>query len=65
MKTCRDRFNREQEMLPKNLRKSADKIIESYNKSNAKISSTGGYNMDQLNDQAFNTFNQEALVRYI
>ena len=62
MKTCRQRFEMEQQNLPRNMRKSADRIIEQYNKNNAMLQSTGNYNMDELNNQAFETYNKEALV---
>lgn len=62
MKSCREKFNREQEQLPKNMRRDADKIINSYNQNNSRISAKGGYNLDAMNQQAFDTYNQEALV---
>ena len=62
MKTCRQRFEMQQQNLPRNMRKSADRIIEQYNKNNAMLQSTGNYNMDELNNQAFETYNKEALV---
>lgn len=62
MKTCRQKFELEQQNLPRNMRRSADKIIEQYNKNNAMLQSSGNYNMDDLNNQAFDTYNREALV---
>lgn len=61
MKSCRVKFEREQQDLPKNLRRSADKIIASYNQ-NAMVRGSGGYNFDDLNNQAFDTYKKEALV---
>ena len=66
MKTCRQKFELQQQDLPKNLRKSADKIIAAYEQNQAMMSMSvgggGNYNLDALNDQAFNTYNKEALV---
>lgn len=62
MKTCRQKFELEQENLPRNMRRSADKIIDSYNKNNAMLQSTGNYSMDRMNNDAFDVFNKEALV---
>ena len=66
MKTCRQKFELQQQDLPKNLRKSADKIIAAYEKNQAMMNmqtgGSGAYNFDALNDQAFNTYNKEALV---
>jgi hypothetical protein len=63
MKTCRQKFEIEQMNLPKNMRRSADKIIEQYEKNNMAIrSSDGSYNLDQMNNDAFEIFNKEALV---
>ena len=63
LKSCKEKFNREQEQLPKNMRKDADKILNSYNQNSAKLQSSGNYNMDQMNNDAFETYKQEALVR--
>jgi len=63
MKTCRQRFEYEQAQLPKKLRRSADKIIAQYEMNNAMLSGGGGtYNLDAMNDQAFDNYNQNALV---
>ena len=66
MKTCRQKFELQQQDLPKNLRKSADKIIAAYEQNqammNMNISGGGSYNFDELNNQAFDTYNKEALV---
>lgn len=67
MKSCKEKFEREQQNLPKNQRRSADDIIEKYRKIEAqsKIQCSGGggnYNIDKLNNDAFDVFNQEALV---
>lgn len=65
MKSCRQKFELQQRDLPKNMRKSADKIIAAYQANNARMAQScggGGYNFDQLNDQAFDAYNKEALV---
>ena len=62
MKTCRQKFEIEQQNLPKNLRRNADKIIEQYNKNNAMLQASGNYDMDAINNQAFDTYNTQALV---
>ena len=63
MKSCREKFIREQEQLPKNMRRDPDKIIASYQQNSAKLSSSGSYNVDQMNSDAFNAYNEQALVR--
>ena len=66
IKSCRQKFELQQQDLPKNMRKSADKIIAAYEQNqammNAMTSGSGNYNLDALNDQAFDTYNKEALV---
>jgi hypothetical protein len=66
MKSCRQKFELQQQDLPKNMRRSADKIIAAYEQNqammNAFTSGSGGYNIDAMNDQAFDTYNREALV---
>ena len=66
MKTCRQKFELQQRDLPKNLRKSADKIIAAYEQNqammNMQVGGSGSFNFDALNDQAFDTYNKEALV---
>ena len=66
MKSCRQKFELQQQDLPKNMRRSADKIIAAYEQNqammNAFASGSGGYNIDAMNDQAFDTYNREALV---
>ena len=66
MKSCRQKFELQQQDLPKNLRKSADKIIAAYEKNqammNMRMGGSGTYNFDELNNQAFDTYNKEALV---
>ena len=66
MKTCRQKFELQQRDLPKNLRKSADKIIAAYEQNqammNMQLGGSGSFNFDALNDQAFDTYNKEALV---
>lgn len=63
MKTCRQKFEREQQDLPKNMRRSADKIIASYHANNEALKAGGTYSLEAMNNQAFDTFNREALVR--
>ena len=66
MKTCRQKFELQQRDLPKNLRKSADKIIAAYEQNqammNMQLGGSASFNFDALNDQAFDTYNKEALV---
>ena len=66
IKTCRQKFELQQRDLPKNLRKSADKIIAAYEQNqammNMQVGGSGTFNFDALNDQAFDTYNKEALV---
>ena len=66
MKSCRQKFELQQQDLPKNMRRSADKIIAAYEQNqemmNAFISCNSGHNIDAMNDQAFDTYNREALV---
>ncbi len=62
MKTCRQKFALEQQNLPKNMRRSADKIIEQYEANNQALSAGGNYDMDAINNQAFDTYNTQALV---
>jgi hypothetical protein len=61
MKSCKKKFEIQQQDLPKNMRRSADKIINSYYQNMAMMGG-GGYNMDQMNEQAFDTYNTQALV---
>lgn len=65
MKSCREKFDREQEQLPPNLRKNADKIIAAYEANNKALQAGGNYDLEAMNNQAFDTFNKEALVRII
>ena len=65
MKSCKKKFELQQQDLPKNMRRSADKIIASYNQNMAMMNSMGGgggYNLDAINAQAFDTYNTQALV---
>ena len=66
MKSCRQKFELQQQDLPKNLRKSADKIIAAYEQNqammNMQVGGSGKFDFDSLNDQAFDTYNKEALV---
>ena len=63
LKSCKEKFNREQEQLPKNWRKNADKILAGYNQNSAKLQSKGNYNIDQMNNDAYETYSQQALVK--
>ena len=60
------KFELQQQDLPKNLRKSADKIIAAYEQNqammNMQVGGSGKFDFDSLNDQAFDTYNKEALV---
>ena len=66
MKSCRQKFELQQQDLPKNMRKSADKIIAAYERNqammNMQMGGSGNYNLDDINNQAFDTYNKEALV---
>ena len=63
MKSCKEKFERQQRDLPPNQRRNADKIIASYNANNARLHAGGNYNMDALNQQAFDQYNNDALVK--
>ena len=66
MKSCRQKFELQQQDLPKHMRKNPDKIIAAYEQNQAMMNSLSGsgrgYNFDAMNDQAFETYNKEALV---
>jgi hypothetical protein len=62
MKTCREKFELEQQRLPKNQRKSADAIIEKYNQINTAMKNDGNFNVFNLNNDAYRIWNDEALV---
>lgn len=62
IKTCVVKFNREQENLPKNQRRSAESILEKYKAIEQGFKSQGDYNVDSMNNEAFNVFNKEALI---
>ena len=61
IKSCKKKFEIQQQDLPKNMRRNADKIIASYNQ-NMGMMSAGGYGMDAMNAQAYDTYNNQALV---
>ena len=63
MKSCKEKFERQQRDLPANQRRNADKIIANYNANNARLHAGGNYNMDALNQQAFDQYNNDALVK--
>ena len=63
MKSCKKKFEIQQQDLPKNMRRNADKIIASYNQNMAMMGGGGGYNnMDYMNAQAYDAYNTQALV---
>lgn len=62
MKTCVIKFDKAQEDLPKNKRRSAESIIQKYNQTKIGINTNGNYNLDAINNQMFNIYNKEALV---
>ncbi len=63
MKSCKKKFEIQQQDLPKNMRRNADKIIASYNQNKAMMGGGGGYNnMDYMNAQAYDAYNNQALV---
>lgn len=68
MKTCKTKFEQQQMNLDPKLRRNADQIIKNYEKNQAMLNQgvggKGGYaNMDALNDQAFEQYNKDALVK--
>ena len=63
MKSCKQKFELAQQDLPPNKRRSADKIIANYEANNRAIGGGGKFNMDALNQQAFDQYNQDALVK--
>lgn len=62
MKTCREKFELEQQKLPKNQRKSADTIIEKYNQMNSAMKNEGNFNIMNLNNDAYRIWSDEALI---
>lgn len=71
IKTCCKKFDLEQETMPLNLRRSADAILEKYysnlNRKEEAVGaasrgSKGAFNIDELNDQAYEIYSKEALV---
>lgn len=62
VKTCIAKYNREQELLPPKNRKSAETIIEKYKAMESQIKASDGYNVDMLNQGAYEAFNNDALV---
>ena len=66
IKSCKQKFELSQQSLPPNKRRNADKILANYEANqNRGISSGGKYDMesmDQLNQQAFDQYNKDALV---
>ena len=62
MKSCKKKFEIQQQDLPKNMRRNADKIIASYNQNMAMMGGGGYNNMDYMNAQAYDAYNNQALV---
>lgn len=66
MKSCKQKYELQQRDLPKNMRKSADVIIAQYQANKARMEASlaggGAYDFDRMADQAFETYNKEALV---
>ena len=63
IKSCKQKFELSQQSLPPNKRRNADQILKNYEANqNRGIGSSGNYNMDQLNQQAFDQYNKDALV---
>ena len=61
IKTCKKKFDLEQQGLPKNLRRSSEVILEKYSQVNS-LKTSGKYDIEELNNDAFEIFNKEALV---
>lgn len=45
------------------MRKNADKLIENYNKNMTMLQAGGNYSVDQVNNDAFDQYNKEALAK--
>lgn len=67
MKSCKTKFELAQKDLPPNRRRNADKIIADYERNQAMmnqgVGGNGAFNMDALNQQAFDQYNKDALVK--
>ena len=62
LKSCKQKFELAQADLPPNRRRNADKIIANYEANQNRGMGGGDYNMDALNQQAFDQYNKDALV---
>jgi len=63
IKTCRVKFDREQEQLPRERRRKADMILQKFQEANnARIEGGGAYNIDRMNEETYDVFNNSALV---
>ena len=62
LKSCKQKFELQQADLPPNRRRNADKIIANYEANQNRGMGGGNYNMDALNQQAFDQYNKDALV---
>lgn len=62
MKTCKDKFDREQETLPYQQRRSSDKILQKYEEANVQLKAGGNYNIEDMNNEAYDIWKQDALV---
>jgi len=62
MKTCKEKFELEQQRLPKNQRRSAEAIIEKYNQMGSEMKNEGRYSVLNLNNDAYKMWNDEVLV---
>ena len=58
---CKEDFNLMQSILPKNERRNADEVIKNFQQKTT-ISGKGQYDIDNLNEEAFKTYNELALV---
>jgi hypothetical protein len=62
MKTCKMKFEIEQNVLPKNKRRSADDILEKFNAGNEGLDNSGKYNIEAMNENAYDIFTKDSLV---
>ena len=58
---CKEDFNLMQSILPKNERRNADEVIKNFQQKTT-ISGKGQYDIDNLNEEAFKSYNELALV---
>jgi hypothetical protein len=62
MKTCKDVFDKEQQKLPAKQRRSAELILEKFNNASDNLKKGGNYDVNKLNDDAYQIWSKEALV---